>query len=101
MCFKVRLQQGFCTPVGGDERRGRNAGSGRGDGERYTVFLRRLFFSKHMARRLVCVGSTLNNEFIMRATLWTFCNATLVPRGRTCLVFFFFLADYTIQWGKY
>lgn len=66
---------------------GRDAGSSRGDGMRYSMFLRRLFFFKHMALRLVCVGSTLNNEFIMRATVWTFCYATLVPQGRTCLGF--------------
>lgn len=73
-------------------RKGRSAGSSRGDGKRYTMFLRsaeqwRFFSSLSIWLWVLFVWEALNNEFLMRARLWTFCNATLVPRGRRRLVF--------------
>lgn len=39
------------------------------------------FFFEPPAPRLVRVGGALNNEFAMRAKLWTFRNAPVAPTG--------------------
>ena len=71
----------------------------RGDGKWFGVFLRSegIFSSLSIWLWDLFVWEAQNNEFIMRARLWTFCSATLVPQGRKRLGFS--LPDYTATYS--